>query len=75
MRNLYLSIKIIDQKKTTTDHLNRVGRSRSFDLLCKVHGNKSESLTIIRDLSLTGKLVHPIVDEHFVQWEKLAEKY
>jgi beta-1,4-N-acetylglucosaminyltransferase len=34
-----------------------------------------ESLTRIRELSLTGRLIYPVVDRFYVQWRELAERY
>lgn len=44
----------------------------------KVLGKKVvfvESVCRVCDFSGTGKIVYPIADEFFVQWEKLAKKY
>jgi beta-1,4-N-acetylglucosaminyltransferase len=46
--------------------------------LAKVCGKKVifiESLCRVHDLSLTGKLIYPIADLFFVQWENLKYKY
>lgn len=49
-----------------------------FCLLMKLRGGKVvyiESFARVHDKSLTGKLVYPIADEFFVQWESMLECY
>jgi UDP-N-acetylglucosamine:LPS N-acetylglucosamine transferase len=49
-----------------------------FFYLAKSMGIKTvlvESITRINELSMTAKLVYPIVDELLVQWEELAAKF
>ena len=78
IKNLFLSIKIIFQEKP--DLIISTGSGVAVPLIycAKIFGIKTihiESLTRIKELSLTGKLLHNVVDEHFVQWEELAKKY
>lgn len=44
----------------------------------KVMGKKLiyiESVCRVHDLSIAGKIIYPIADEFFVQWEELTKKY
>lgn len=50
----------------------------TFGILAKVLGYRFiyvESISRSSDLSISGKLVYPIADEFYVQWQQLTHKY
>lgn len=52
--------------------------SIAISYIGKIFGKKImylESLTRIKELSLTGKIIYPIANIFLVQWEDLLEKY
>lgn len=77
-RNLYLAINIIRKEKPDVIISTGAGVAVPFLCLGRLLGKKTiyiESLTRIRDISLSGKLVYPVVDTLLVQWEELGKKY
>lgn len=77
-KNVFLAFKIITKEKPDLILTTGAGVSVPFIYIAKLFGIKSiyvESLTRVKDLSLTGKLIYPVADHIFVQWPELANKY
>jgi len=77
-RNFYLAAKIIPREKPRVIISTGAGVAIPFLYLGRLLGARTvyiESLTRITDLSLTGRLVYPIVHDFFVQWPELAGRY
>jgi beta-1,4-N-acetylglucosaminyltransferase len=77
-RNFYLAAKIIPWEKPSVIISTGAGVAIPFLLLGRLAGARTvyiESLTRITDLSLTGRLVYPVVRDFFVQWPELAGRY
>ena len=54
------------------------GVAVSFLLAARMLGIKTvyvESLARIHELSMSGRMLYPVVDRFLVQWPELAEKY
>ncbi|GAB4136244.1 MAG: PssD/Cps14F family polysaccharide biosynthesis glycosyltransferase [Cyanobacteria bacterium J069] len=50
----------------------------NFALLCKLLGIRFmyiESISRSDELSLSGKIIYPLADEFYVQWQNLTSKY
>jgi beta-1,4-N-acetylglucosaminyltransferase len=77
-RNFYLAAKIIPRERPRVVISTGAGVAIPFLYLGRLAGARTvyiESLTRIADLSLTGRLVYPIVRDFFVQWPELAGRY
>jgi len=77
-RNVFLALRILKKEKPDLLISTGAGVAVPFIYIAKLFGIKTiyvESLTRVEDLSLTGKLIYPIVDYIFVQWPELANKY
>ena len=78
MKNTFLAFKILIREKPSIIISTGAGVCVPFfyvGRLFKVKTIYVESLTRVKDLSLTGKLVYPVASVFFVQWPELAEKY
>lgn len=78
IRNLVMALGILLKEKPSVIISTGAGVSVPFFYLARILGMKTiyiESMTRINDLSLTGKLVYPVVENFFVQWSELAAKY
>lgn len=78
LRNLVLAFKVLRRERPGLIVSAGAGVSVSFIYAGCLLGIPSiyiESLTRIRDLSLSGKLVYPFVKRFLVQWPDLAKKY
>ena len=78
IRNFIMAVTVIIKEKP--DILISTGGPICipFFYMGRLLGIKSiyvESLTRIKDLSLTGKLVYPAANVFLVQWEELSRKY
>jgi UDP-N-acetylglucosamine:LPS N-acetylglucosamine transferase len=77
LKNLWLAQKVLREEKPDVIISTGAGVAVPFFYLAKPLGIKTiyvESITRINELSLTGKLVYPIVSRFLVQWEELAQK-
>jgi len=77
-RNFALALKLVIKEKPAVVISTGAGVGVPFLFIGKLYGIKTifiESLTRITSLSLSGKLVYPIVSHFIVQWPSLAEKY
>jgi UDP-N-acetylglucosamine:LPS N-acetylglucosamine transferase len=78
LRNSYLAAKVIAAEKPTAVVSTGAGVAVPFLYLGRLLGLQTvyvESLARIRDLSLTGRLVYPVVHDFLVQWPELATLY
>ena len=78
IRNLRLSIKILFKEKPNLIVSTGAGVAVPFIWIARILNIKTlyiESLTRVKDLSLTGKLIYPVVDNLLVQWPELEKKY
>jgi len=78
IRNLILAIKILRQEKPNIIISTGAGVSVPFIYIGKLLGIKTvyiESLTRVHSLSLSGKIIYPVVEYLIVQWQELEEKY
>ncbi len=77
-RNMILSFRILKKEQPSLVITTGAGVAVPFIYVAKVLRIKTvyiESMTRIKDLSLTGKMLVPVVDRLFVQWPELAVKY
>ena len=78
IRNLALALRVLTQEKPSVIISTGAGVSVPFFCLGRILGINTiyiESMTRTNDLSLSGKLVYPVVRNFFVQWPELAVKY
>lgn len=78
IRNLFLAIKILKRERPDVIISTGAGVSVPFLYAGKILGKKTiylESLTRIKELSLSGRLVYPLVDRFLVQWPELSRRY
>lgn len=78
IRNIRLAFQIIKKERPTLVISTGAGVAVPFICAAKFFGIKTiyvESLTRIRGLSLSGKMLYGIVDHLFVQWPEMALKY
>jgi len=78
MKNLFLAFKIIKKEKPDAIISTGAGIAVPFILIGKMFKIKTlylESITRSEELSLSGRLVYPFVDNILVQWPQLVTKY
>lgn len=78
IKNIILAIKILKKKKPDVVISTGAGVSVPFIYIAKLLRIKTvyiESLTRIDGLSLSAKLVYPVVDHLIVQWPELEKRY
>jgi beta-1,4-N-acetylglucosaminyltransferase len=78
VRNFLLALKVLRAERPGLIVCGGAGVSVPFVYAGRLRGIPSvyiESLTRVRDLSLSGKLVYPFVRHFLVQWPTLAEKH
>jgi len=76
--NSLLAVKVLSREKPQVIISTGAGVAIPFLYFGRLAGAETiyiESLTRITDLSLTGRLVYPIVHRFFVQWPELAGRY
>lgn len=77
-KNIILAFQILKKEKPSVIISTGAGVCVPFMYMAKIFGIKTvylESMTRIESLSLSAKLVYPIVDHILVQWSELAKKY
>lgn len=77
-RNLILAWSVLGRERPDMVLSTGAGVAVPFLLVGRVLGMKTvyvESVTRIRDLSLSGKLIYHFVHLFFVQWAELAARY
>jgi beta-1,4-N-acetylglucosaminyltransferase len=78
LKNLYLAQKVLRKEKPDLILSTGSGVAAPFMWMAKPLGIETifvESITRINELSLTGRLVYPVVSKFLVQWEELAAKF
>jgi len=78
LKNFILAIKIFSKEKPTIVISTGAGVCVPFIYLARMLGKKTiyiESATRIKDLSLSAKLIYPVVNYLVVQWKELESKY
>lgn len=78
IRNLFFSIKILKKERPDIIISTGAGVCVPFIYIAKLFKIKTvyiELLTRVDSLSLSGKLVYPVVDCFLVQWPELVNKY
>lgn len=78
VRNLFLAIKILRMEKPDVIISTGAGICVPFMFVGKLLEIKTiyvELLTRVEDLSLSAKMIYPILDHLIVQWPDLANKY
>jgi UDP-N-acetylglucosamine:LPS N-acetylglucosamine transferase len=78
VRNFALALRTLRRDRPDLIISTGAGVSVSFIYAARLLGIPSiyiESLTRVRRLSLSGRLVYPVVDHLFVQWPDLAARY
>lgn len=78
IRNLVLAWRVLKKEKPSTLVSTGAGVALPFILAARLLGIRTiylESLTRVKSLSLSGRLVAPFVDHLLVQWEGLARKH
>ncbi|MFH1039059.1 MAG: PssD/Cps14F family polysaccharide biosynthesis glycosyltransferase [PVC group bacterium] len=77
-RNLWLALRILRRERPDVLISTGAGVGVSFIYAARLLGIRTvylESLTRITNLSLSGRLVYPLVDLFLVQWEHLTLTY
>lgn len=78
LRNFALALRLLRRERPDVLISTGAGVSVPFIYAAKLLHIRTiyiESLARITDLSLSGKLVYPIVDRFYVQWPQLAVRY
>jgi UDP-N-acetylglucosamine:LPS N-acetylglucosamine transferase len=78
VRNSFMAMKILLKEKPDVIISTGAGVAVPFLYAGRVLGIKTiyvESMTRVESLSVTGKLVYPVVHHLLVQWPKIADKY
>ncbi|MFH0974676.1 MAG: PssD/Cps14F family polysaccharide biosynthesis glycosyltransferase [Spirochaetota bacterium] len=78
IKNFLLAFKILKKEKPYALMSTGAGVAVPFIICAKLMKIKTvylESITRMKELSLTGRLVYPFVDKLLVQWPELADKY
>ena len=78
LRNLWLAWRILRREKPQLILSTGAGVAVPFIWVGRLLGIGAvyvESISRIDRLSLTGRLVYPVVHQFYVQWPDLAEKY
>jgi len=76
--NIPSTIKIIWQEKPDVVVLTGASIAINFAFVARVLGVRVvyiESISRFEELSFSGKVVYPVVNEFYVQWPQLCKKY
>ena len=77
-RNFFLAVRVLRRERPSILISTGAGVGVSFIYvawLLKIRTIYLESFTRITNLSLSGRLVYPLVDLFLVQWEHLTRRY
>ncbi len=77
-RNLYLAFKVLRKERPALILSTGAGVSVPFIYAGWILGIKTvfvETMTRVQDLSLSGKLIYPVVEFIYVQYPELAARY
>jgi len=78
VKNLFLAWKVIYQERPKLIITTGAGESVPFVIIGKLFGSQVifvESITRVKDISLSAKLVLPLIDRLYVRWSSLKAKY
>jgi beta-1,4-N-acetylglucosaminyltransferase len=78
IRNAFLALRVVLRTRPRAVITTGAGVAVPFLYAARALGHRAiyvESLARIDELSLTGRLVYPIVTHLFVQWPELARRY
>jgi len=78
VRNCFLAFKILRSEKPDLILSTGAGIGVPFIYVGRLLGIKTvflETITRSKNLSLSGKLVYPVVQEFLAQWPELSERY
>ena len=78
VQNFFLAWKVIPQEQPKLIVTTGAGESVPFVIVGKLFGSKVifiESITRVKELSLSAKLVLPIINRLYVRWPQLKTKY
>jgi beta-1,4-N-acetylglucosaminyltransferase len=78
IKNFFLAWKVIAREKPDLIISTGAGVAVPFLYIGRLFGCKTiyiESLTRINQMSLTGMMVYPLVDDFLVQWREMSKKY
>ncbi len=78
VQNLFLAWKVIPREQPKLIVTTGAGESVPFVIIGKLFGSKIifiESITRVKDLSLSAKLILPIINRLYVRWPQLKAKY
>jgi beta-1,4-N-acetylglucosaminyltransferase len=78
IKNLFLAWKVIKREKPKLIVTTGAGESVPFVIIGKLFGSQIifiESITRVRDISLSAKLVLPLINRLYVRWPSLKAKY
>ena len=78
VKNLFLAWKVINRERPKLIITTGAGESVPFAIVGKLFGSKVifvESITRVKDISLSAKLILPLIDRLYVRWSSLKVKY
>jgi beta-1,4-N-acetylglucosaminyltransferase len=78
LRNIPETLRILRLEKPDVVISTGASIAINFALMTKIMGKKFifiESISRSKELSVSGKIVYPLSDEFYVQWDELCEKY
>jgi UDP-N-acetylglucosamine:LPS N-acetylglucosamine transferase len=78
MKNIGLAWKLLRKERPDVVLSTGAGVGVAFLVVGRILGIRTvyiESLARIHELSMSGRLVYRVVDEFFVQWPELEQKY
>jgi len=78
LRNVPATIRILLQERPDVVVCTGASIAINFGAVAKLLGYRFmfiESISRSSDLSISGKIVYPIADEFYVQWQQLTVKY
>lgn len=78
IRNAFLALRVLFDTRPSAVITTGAGVAVPFLYAARAMGRRAiyvESLARIDQLSLTGRLVYPVVTHFFVQWPELARRY
>ena len=78
VKNLFLAWKVISQEQPKLIITTGAGESVPFVIMGKLFGSQVifiESITRVKDISLSAKLVLPLINRLYVRWPSLKVKY
>lgn len=78
IKNTFFALRVLAKEKPHFIISTGAGIAIPFIYVAKLYGIKTiyiESLSRVNDLSLSGKIIYPVVDHFLVKWENLVKRY